>query len=127
MGKGFLAILLLAGVGAAHAERHAGVRETVKAALREDRPASGVLMGREARPFQIVSRSDQPVALTAHAVERYENGCGRVRMTFVQPGALTRKGTREALRMDMEMNVCPDGSPYLPPERQDTTRSVGTH
>ncbi len=77
---------------------------------------TGMLTDREAEPIRIMTFSDKPVRVDAQVLARFNEDCGRVRLTFIQADALRRDGLREELRYNLDMNVCRDGEPYLPPQ-----------
>lgn len=95
-----------------------GIKNLLSGALESSTgTVTGVLTERESEPIRIMTFSEQPVRVTAQVLSRFNEECGRVRLTFFQADALRRDGLREELRYNLDMNVCVDGSPYIPPNR----------
>lgn len=114
MAKSIALLVLVFAASHVQAEMR-GVKGLVAGALESPGgTVTGVLPDREAEPFRIMTFSDMPVRVIAQVLERFNDDCGRLRMTFVQADALRRDGLREELRYNLDMNVCRDGNPYMP-------------
>ena len=88
----------------------------------QDGRAHGYLSGPSAEPIRIMTKGEAPTELTVNILKRYDQQCGYVRLSFMQPDALRRDGQRERLDYHMDTNICRNGMPYVPPEMRDGPR-----
>ena len=92
----------------------------------QDGRAHGYLSGPSAEPIRIMTKGEAPTELTVNILKRYDQQCGYVRLSFMQPDALRRDGQRERLDYHMDTNICRNGMPYVPPEMRDGPRTLAS-
>lgn len=101
-----------------------GVRAIIKQALTSvDGKAQGSLSSREQEALQSITKGERPTVVTAEVIHKFDARCGRVRLAFVQPDALTQGGSRLPIGSNLVLSVCTDGTPYVPHEGKSQSRA----
>lgn len=85
-----------------------------------DGQARGELTGVLSGKWKSVTRSDQPIALSAKVISRFKQaGCARLDVTMSQDGVPLRSGGTAPFKSNWQLNVCADGT--APEEGRDPT------
>ncbi|ABM97158.1 hypothetical protein [Methylibium petroleiphilum] len=80
----------------------------------------GELTGVMSDKWKSVTRSDQPIVLSAKVISRFKQaGCARLDVTMSQDGVPLRSGGTAPFKSNWQLNVCTDGT--APEEGRDPT------